>query len=213
MSKAKMIVTTLIAVIGLSAIVSASASAAGWMVNGTELKGSAALANTAAVDKNSKLTAAEVTIECTGKTLNGAGPEIKAGNTGHAKSLEFTGCKSTTETCKLGGGNATGIIGTLPVNAEATLSGALGVVAKFTPETKLFATIDYEGSKCALAGVQAIKGKVTVTAPTGQDERTAQEIVANVTEASDELQVGSSAAEFTGSALLELSKGEKWSLL
>jgi prolyl oligopeptidase PreP (S9A serine peptidase family) len=212
MSKAKMIIPTLIAVVAFSALASASASAAtaGWMVGGTLLSGSEALATTAAVDENGKLLASGITIECKGSTLNGVAPEIKSPNTGSATSLIFTQCQSKTESCTI----TPEELKTVPLNVEATLEGALAVVATFTPKTKTtFATIEYKGEDCALEGLDAVTGKAKVLAPTGQDERTLQLINAITTEASGELKDGSSPATLTGSALLKLASGKPWSFL
>jgi hypothetical protein len=207
-----MIVTTLIAVFVFSALASASASAAtaGWMVGGTQLTTTAALATTAKVDQKGTLEvpSAEVTIKCEGSTLNGVAPQIGPGNMGSATSLVFTVCESTTSTCTIGSPT----IGTVPILAEATLEGALGVKVIFTPKTtKVFTTIDYIGEKCALEGVKPVKGKATVKAPTGQDENTLQLIEAATT--SGELEVGSSEAILKGSALLKLASGQPWSFL
>jgi hypothetical protein len=215
MSKIKMIVTTLIAVLAFSALASASASAAtaGWMVGGTQLTTTAALATTAQVDESGTLTvpSSKVTIECKGNTLNGLAPQIESAGTdnkGSASSLEFTGCKSTTSTCTI----ASEKIGTVPINAEATLEGTLGVKVIFTPKTtKVFTTIEYIGSECSLAGIKPVKGKATVKAPTGQDENTLQLIEAAT--GAGELEVGSSEAQLKGSALLKLASGLPWSFL
>jgi hypothetical protein len=209
MSKTKLIMSAFVAVLAFSALASASASAAtaGWMVNGKLLSGSAALATTAKVDEKAKLSAAGVEIECTGENLNGVAPQITSAASGSATSLIFTGCVSKTATCTLG----TTTIGTVPVIAEATLDGALGVLATFSPKTKTtFTTIEYLGANCALEGIQPVTGKAVVLDPTGQDEATSQLI--KVTSAST-LKVGSSAATLTGSALLKLASGEPWSFL
>lgn len=213
MSKVKMIAAVLIAAFALSALVSASASAAaGWMVNGTLLSGSAALASTAAVEKPGTLTAAGVTIECTSSTLHSIESEIKSPNTNAIRSVEYSGCSSVTASCALAGG--TGVIATLPFTGEVTLSGSSGVVDTFTPKTKsLFATIGYEGEICALKGVQPVTGKAKILAPTGQEERTVQQASSLVTEASGELKVGSAPASIVGTVLSKLASGLPWSFL
>jgi hypothetical protein len=214
MSRAKMITSTLIAVVALSALVSASASAAtaGWMVNGTLLNGTRALATTAAVDENGilKSSGADVEIECSGKVLNGLVPEIQSPNTGQTNSLEFTTCVALTPNCTL----LSSTIGTVPISVEATLEGTLAVVATFKPKTKTtFATFVFEGSKCASAGLNGVTGTVKVLAPTGQDERTLQLINSLATEASAELKVASSPASLLGSILIKLASSEPWSFL
>jgi hypothetical protein len=212
MSKAKLVITTCIVTFAFSAVVSASSSAvtAGWMVNGTMLIGSKAVATTAAVDEFIKIKAAGVTIECKGSTINGVAPELKSPNRGGAASLEFTACKSITANCEISSEK----ISTRTILLEATLEGALAIKVSLVPETKNgFATIEYDGALCALQGVQPLSGKWTMLAPTGQDERTLQLLNLVTTEASGELKVGSSAAELKGSALWRLASGESWSFL
>ena len=209
MSKVKVTLSVLVALFALSAIASASASAAGWMVSGTELSGSTSLATTAKTDKAAKLKAAGVTIECTGTNLEGTSPVITAPNTGSATSLTFTECESTNATCSV-----TKTIGTVPIHATVALGAGNDVKARFLPKTKtVFATIEYKGATCALLGVQPVSGKALVDDANGKVESVLQLIEAVTTEASGELKVGSSPAELTGSALLKLASGAQWSFL
>jgi hypothetical protein len=212
MSKVKMIVTTLIAVFAFSALASASASAstAGWMVGGTQLTTAAALATTAKVDEKGTLEVPldAITIECKSSVLTGLEPKIESGTMGSAGSLIFKECASTAASCTI----ASPTIGTVPLLAEATLEGALGVKVIFTPKTtKIFTTIEYKGTECSLAGIKPVKGQATVKAPTGQDENTLQLIEADTT--GGELEVGSTEAILKGSALLKLASGQPWSFL
>jgi len=208
MSKVKVIIAVLVSVLALSAVVSSAASA-DWMVNGTKLASTAALATSAAVMETGKLKFSETTIECTGATLNGSSPQIEAPDKGSAASLTFTECGTVVgSTCKITGEPIS--IGTVPITATVTLSGTLGANAVFVPKTKnTFATIKFEG--CAIAGVQPVKGKATVNAPTGQMEQTLQEIVAAT--GPSELEVGTAAATLLGKALLRLVSGLPWSFL
>lgn len=185
-------------------------AAAGWMVNGTNLTGTKALATTAAVDKVSTLTAGGVTVTCSGSTLNSVSPVINgATEMGNASSLEFTSCAGNT-VCLLGGST----IKTLPVLLDLTLDGALAVKGRFlaTNSSKLLATLKFEGVECALAGTQGVTGSATVLAPTGQDERTLQQLNAT-SEESGSLKLGPSAATLTGSILVRLASGEPFSFL
>jgi hypothetical protein len=210
MSKVKIIVSAFIAVLAVGAVASASASAAtaGWMVNGTLLSGSAALATSAPSDETAALNGGGLNIECKGP-LDGTKPEIKSSNTGSAQALTFTECTTGNENCSVPTS-----IGTVPVLAEATLEGALAVPVKFKPETgTIFATIKFSGEKCSVAGIKPVTGKVTASGPTGQDERTTQELAVNVTVASAELFIASSAASLKGAALLKLQSGQGWSFL
>jgi len=211
MSKVRIIMAACLGVLAFSALASASASAAtpGWMVGGTLLSGSEKLATTAAVDEKGVLKGAGVTITCEGKTLNGLEPKIESTNKGSATTLEFTVC-SAAAPCKV----SPETIKTEPVSVEATLEGALAVLATFSPKTgTLFSTVTFSGSECALEGAQPITGHAKVLAPTGQDERTLQLIKAITTEATNELKIGNGAASLTGAALLKLASGKTWSFL
>jgi hypothetical protein len=201
-----------VAALALSAIASATASAAtaGWMVGGSQLVGSEALATTAAVDKTAKLSGGGVEIECTGKTLNGVSPQIVAGNMGEATSLTFTGCVALTKNCTLSSTS----ISTLPVLAEATLEGAANVAAKFTPKTgTVFATFKFEGENCGVAGTKAVTGSAITTTPNGQTESAAQILEVNTAASESTLKLGSAAAKLSGAALLKLVSGKAWSFL
>jgi hypothetical protein len=211
MSRMKLILSAFVAVLALSALASSAASAAtaGWMVNGTLLSGSKALATTAKTDENAKLSGAGLVITCSGATLNGTTPEITSPNKGSAGKLEFTSCVATAP-CKL----TTSTITTLPVSSETTLEGALATTTIFKPKTgTTFSTFAVEGETCAAAGNIAINGQDKVLSPEGQDERTLQLIKSITTEATKELFIGKTASTLEGSALLKLSTGEPWSFL
>lgn len=211
MSK-KLIVTMCVGVLSLSALALASSASAVWMVNGTNLSGTEKLATTAAVDENGLLKGAGVTITCTSKTLEGVSPEIEGaapGDKGKASSLVFKECAANAN-CTL----ATKTIGTLPLTATATLGTSPAVNVLFKPTSgTIFTTIKFNGAECALLGTQPVTGQAKIAAPTGQTEKTIQEIAANVTEASGELKIGSSPAELKGAALLQLSTSKGWSFL
>jgi hypothetical protein len=218
MSRVKVTMMALFAVVALSAIAAGSASA-NWFVGGAELKTSAPLATTAKVDEFTKLlvpSLSDLTIECTGATLNGTAPEIVGpGATGKAAALEFKSCATTKPAtgCALNEANQT--IATLGVNARAFLKSGTEDGVLFSPQTKkTFAEIKFsEANTCALAGLQPVKGAVTIGAPTGQTEETVQAIkgLGSVENNSLEIGAGNKAFLVGGSALLELASGSKWS--
>jgi hypothetical protein len=211
MSKAKLITTVCVGALALSAFASTTSAMANWMVNGTNLNGTRALATTARVDEESLVKfGGNVAVRCHGETLNEVNIQIEsATEMGASSKLEFTGC-SANENCTV-----PTTISTEPVLVDVTLDGPLAIWATFLPKTKtIFATIPLEGEKCALAGNVVIIGKAKMLVPTGQDERTLQLLVANVTEGSGELKTSLGlAAELKSSALLRLASGESWSFL
>lgn len=217
MFKAKAIVTV-VAVFALNAITSVSASAASsWMVNGTELSGSAAMATTAKIVKAAKLTFSGVTVECSGN-LEGVTPQIEGVNMGQAASVTFTECKATGGNCALAK-SMKEKVSSLPVLAEATLDekpeeNTSGILVLFKPKTgTLFATIGFEGSKCSAEEVTPIKGTVKALGPTGRDEKTLQTMELKTSSASGELKTDGGSLELTGAVESKLASTNSWSLL
>jgi hypothetical protein len=209
MSKLTVILAALIACLGISALASASASAAcvsgEWCVEGTALgSGSNAnLAKKATTVKDSELTADGITITCT--TLEGSEPKIEGPASGSAKALIFTGCAANAN-CEVAKELKTNAV----VAAVSTV-GALEASAVFKPaagSSASFITIDFKGSSCALSGNKGVKGTLLLMAPEGQMESKKQLVVAN---SSGELEVGTEPATFKGEAEFELESGKAWS--
>jgi hypothetical protein len=212
MSRTKMVVTAVVTVVsgGLMSVSAATATTSAWFVNGTQLSGSAALATTTSVIQPSTLAVSGViTIECT--ALNGIAPAISSPNKETATSLEFRGCTAAAGNCSLAGQNAGGTIGTLPVTAEVTLQAPPAVLVTFQPSKSLFATIALTGAKCSLAGVNPVKGKALVEAPTAQNEDEEQRMYGATTSTSGVLTLGSDAASLFGGGFWKLASGAKWS--
>ena len=202
MFRVRTIIASLVCgVVATSLLVSMTSQAwAGWLINGTSLTGTAALATKQAVAERFKLKAIGVTVECAGGSLSGTGMEVGSPNTLSAASITFSEC-SASEPCSL----ATKAITSVPIAAEMQETGFPEDVATLAPKTKtILATIKFNGEVCALLGVQPVKGSMFVGFPAGQEERTLQEVRAEIPEVG-ELTLGSSGVVFTGAALLELS--------
>jgi hypothetical protein len=186
----------------------ASGATAGWMVNGTLLNGSAALATTAASEETLTLNGAGLNIECKGP-VDALKPEIKSVNRGAAASYTFTVCDTKNGGCEVPSEMSTG-----PVLAEATLEGALAVKLVAKPESgTVFTTVKFFGEKCAVAGNKPVSGKGTSTGPRSQDEGTAGLVSINITEGGGELFIASSAVSLKGSGLVKLQSSQAWSFL
>lgn len=200
------ILTTMIATVLLSCTGSAIA-ATGWVVNGTLLSGSAALATTSEVTENPKLTASGITIECAGKNLNWVSPQIESPSKNSADSLDFTACEVVGEEagiCTIGSTE----IKTTPIVGETTLQGMLGALITIGPKTKTtLATIKYSGSSCALQGLEAVTGKFMLELPTGQDASVG---IGFSIAAGALLHVASSAAALVGKGVLKLASHLLW---
>lgn len=185
----------------------AGSASAGWFVEGSELTGSAALATTAAVDEAFKLEVPSVatTVKCSGSTLSSTSPEIVAPSRIAMASITFSSCKTEgTGGCTL----AAETISSLPLLAELTELTYPEDKAAFTPKTKkTFAAIHFEGGTCALAGIQPVTAatKLSATLPTGQEEKTLQQIKVKTTKG--DLKLGLNEAELTGAALIKLGSG------
>lgn len=188
------------ALVATALYVSIAIPANAWFIAGSELTGTAGLATTAAVTENFKLKGAGVTIECTGSTLSSSSPEITVLDELSVSKLSFNGCTAS-EPC-----STTKSFGTVPVSADFIEQTLEEDKAQITPKTKtVLATVKFEGASCALLGTQPITGEVNANFPTGQLEKTLQEIRMNTVEESKELKIGSSAAEFKGAASLKLA--------
>jgi hypothetical protein len=183
------------------------------MVNGTDMtSGTAAFATTSAVDEEPKFESvgANVAFTCP------AGQTHQEGETHftipfiYLSRRRWLQCVATTTNCTL----SSPTIETVPLQGEPTLQGASAVRVALKPKTKAtIATFEFTGSNCAAAGLNAITGTMTIQLPAGQDERTLQLITANISEASGELKVASSAASLKEGFLLALASGEPWSFL
>jgi hypothetical protein len=203
MRNPRIIIAVFFATLLCVALVPVSASA--WFISADNLGGAAPLVSTASVMESTKLKTGETTIECTGISLNGA--EIVAPSKGAATSIVFKGCTASGGGCSISKTE----IGTLPITAELTQQGVLEAKGAFLPATgKTFATIKYEGSECALSGVQPVTGKATLSMPTGQMEKTSQEVKLSTT-TEGELKIGSGSATLKGAYLLQLATGQPWS--
>jgi hypothetical protein len=199
----------------------ASASAAAeWWVSGTKLSeklageaegrkfaaGEEGIAKAITVLKPSILKAEKIklTLECT--KLEDKEGFLKAPNANGAASLEFKGCKATEPSgCKISGE----VIATKPVSSEAKEAGGKDSIL-FKPKTgETFVEPIFEGTCGAgIEGPVPIKGKCTVEAPNGTEEKTKHVIVAACKE---ELSIGTNKAEFKGEFELGDSNGTPFS--
>jgi len=220
MSRVKMMVMALVALMVLGALGAVSASADEWFVSGALLKVLAKLASTAAVDEDATLLVPSVSglaVLCGGKTLDVEGGEILPGDTFSIQSLKFLGCKTTkpaTGGCELEKPEQT--ISTLPILGLADLGPSSPAVRLLlTPQTKsTFAEIAFnENNTCAFTGVEPVKGKITLNAPSGQTEEASQPVGALGSVENNSLEIGAGNKAFIdgGRVLLRLESGSKWS--
>jgi hypothetical protein len=218
MSKVKVTMMMLFAVIAMSAIAVNSASAE-WLIGGRALSGTAPLATTALVDEKTKLlvpTIEDLTIECAGETIDLENPALIAPDKVFATKLTFLGCSTVKPPthCEI---EAQPVgISTNPVLALAALKTGEEDKVTFTPGTgKIFAEIAFSGGNtCAFNGVEGVKGSVTVGAPTGTLELLNQAIGGIGSIENNSLEVANSKAYLVGGKiLLKLASDSKWSFM
>lgn len=214
MCKPKYLVTILWMLCALVAAMWPQASAAepGWMVKGSKLMGTKALAATAAVDEEFELEFSELFVHCSGSTVNSVNPRIN-GATGmaDASSLEFTKCQANT-VCKLAKSMEEKIT-TLPILIDLTLDGSLAVKGRILPTSpsKILAFLEFEGPECIFGG-GPITGTASFLMPTGQTERTSQ-LLYWASEDKEELKIGGFPAAIRGGWLERLANSETFSFL
>jgi hypothetical protein len=213
MSRANLLVAASFAVFALSALASATASAAGgWDVNGSLLVGSAALASPAKVLEHGKLEIpnAGINVECTSTELGLTEAFIVHPDELRIKSVTFKSCQATAP-CTIPGE----AISTLPVHGLAELDGTLNTLIKLLPlPSKTYAVIHYEGATCALLGNQPI----TATGPVihflihaGAHPRVEHLVLAFSLPG---LKIGSNEATLKGLDFdLKLASGQTWNFL
>jgi hypothetical protein len=216
MSKGRIIIATLVAAFALSAVVAASASAAGsWYVNKVKLPDNSkkALSTTAVVDEPAVLNAPALSLKVTCAGLKGVEPEIIGLDAGKATHLDFEGCSEIEpKTCKL----EPSTVETTSVTALAMLGTAPDDKILFKPTagaTHVFATLVLVGS-CGIAGEKPVSGTVVLNAPDGQTEQETHLLDGSgSTEGNNSLEVaGDKAFIENGKALIKLATaGETWS--
>ena len=219
MLRLKVSLMALLAVIVLGAISVGSASAE-WFMKGVLLSGTTPLATTAVVDENTKLlvpSLLDLTIECTGRTLDGEDPKIEDPDAGFASSLKFLSCNTIKPMtgCALESANQT--VATLPILARAYLGVDEEDRILLSPEKDTtLAEINFdETNSCAFASIEPVKGSVIIGVPTGQLELLNQAIVSLGSTENNSLEIGRSTGNKAylvgGKALLKLANDLKWS--
>jgi hypothetical protein len=216
MSKVKVTAMALVAVFAFSAVAAAATASAAWFVGGAELKTSAALTTAAAVDEDFKLlvpAVEDLTIECTGTTLDGIGPRIEGTDKSFASSLKILGCKTIKPLgCPIEAQPVTITTNAILVLA-ALKSGEADKLTYFGEAGDTITVIRFgEANTCAFNSEEGVKGSVTLGAPTGELELENQAVVGLGSFENNSLEVANSKAYVIGGkALLRLASGSKWS--
>jgi hypothetical protein len=220
MLKIRQILVALCGLLAFSGVAASSASAA-WFVEGTELGAgsTAAVATAAVVDESLALlvpAVSDLKIECSASTLDGVSPEIVGGNTAKASSLKFLSCNTThpASGCALEVTNQA--ITTLGINAAGKEASYPDGKLLVSPQTKnTLANFSFnEANTCAFAGVQPVKGSLTLNAPTLREEKVTQLIEGQGSVENNSLEIGSGNKAFVvgGKVLLKLASEKEFAL-
>ncbi len=190
----------LLGVCGLMLLaVSASASAASWKVEGTSLKGKAALAEKASTKKNLEISVGSIlAVTCTVYVLE---KSISEPITLEGKLIP-TNCKTNNVNCS--------IPSTLTTNTLVGTGTTVGTKEVEFPtkpkEGETLLSLEISGEKCPIAGIQPVKGGFTLKLPEGQVQQTEHEATL-----SGSLKVGTNEATIKGAFGVKLASGKPWS--
>lgn len=159
MSKTRLILASILAALAVSAVASATASAAPqYVINKVSFSGEETVegkvkAGTKAVLTSKLNGGAEIKIECSKGSLNTG--KLRENFKGSAKAINFEECKVATPT----GCSVAKTLTTNEVTAEAVDTGTVGVSEKFAPKTgTTFITINVSGELCAGEGSYPVTG-------------------------------------------------------
>jgi hypothetical protein len=206
-----------VAVLALCAIASASASAAQWYVNGSALKGSAALSQTINLEEEVKISLyskekLEQTYGCTSLTDPGKAYEIVAPSTLKVGDFLLNKCTMTypvlKEECKVNEG-----IGTSPLTTTFTDGTSPEDHGQFTTVEEGGFWTAFEPKGCLLEnGPITVYGTLAVKLPHGQTASTEQELVFEKAPGLYAYENTSEPVYITGKAKLKLASGDTWNL-
>jgi hypothetical protein len=199
-----------VALIAAGALAASAEAACGseWCIVGKGLKTgeSAELAKTATVTKAElSIPSFGIVAECS--KFESQKAFLTGPNTGKAEGISFGGCAIKGSSCKLGSSTIT----TVPLKSGPAkpLEGGKEGESVTSPETGTrLTTIEFTGGECAIAGKQSINGTAKEIAPTGQEEKTEQEILVK----SGEVKVGSVTGHMTIEEKIKLASGSTMKL-
>ncbi len=208
MPRFRLIIAACLATFAVGAVVSTTALAGEWDVNGKPLVGSVALANKILVLEHGflEVPAAGLKIECFSHEVGITEGKLVAKDGVEVASLSFKSCETNTPVCTIGSET----INTVPLDGLASLEGTLNTLILVLPKTKnSFATIKFNGATCSLAGVQPVTGHAHILIHEGFDPAVVHRGLAL-----GKLNVGNDEATLSGLVGdVELAEKQTWNFL
>ncbi len=212
MSRTHVIALTCIAALAVTAMMSASASAAGWFIGGKALASgeTAALASKAVVDEKTllKVPGLGLRLSCTEThIINGF---IRGTDVTTIKEVVHLGCSEIEpSTCKV---EPSTVVLELLTMLTITGSGTSDFLQVQPTTGQVIGVLIFTGT-CSFAGEQPLSGKYKLSMPTGQTEEPSQAVVGlGSLEGNNSLEFDKNKAFIEkGKTLLALVSGSKWS--
>ena len=207
MSRAKMLVATLVSVIAPFAVAASTASAAEWFVGGTKLATTVAVATTAQLDSLVVLQAPTLTL-----SVHCLGPQLLIREVLQAPDKVLVNEIIDHNCLALSPANCT--VGPLIV-FPGPLEGLVlsNGVTHWRPRTgKLVAVLDWEGEKCAIAGEKPLNGEFALSYGSIGTEEAIHAVEGLGTTENNSLETGGNKVYiYGGHALVGLASGLRWS--
>jgi hypothetical protein len=207
---------TLVTVLALCAVVSASASAAQWYVGGKALTGAAKLAATVKVEEPIVMSATResihLVITCTKASLvKGSHTAIEAPGTIKFEAAVLESCKMTGLTgCTMGSE-----VEFQPFEGQLSTATSPEDSALFKPKGSYFTDLAFNGTCFAAGEFTFVVGKFAMKLTKGQEEKTEQEFLGEGTGSTglEIVEWGSPhpPVYITGKLKLKLESGSAWS--
>jgi hypothetical protein len=221
MSRFKLIVLSMFAVLAVGAVASASASAEGCSDGGTKnlfctFPGNVELHNLLISGESGLSLLSGIIgitsfrIHCKDDLFN-ATLQLLGLATGE---IDFLGCtveKPAGMGCKIGPTHPNLVLAIFHLQLASGVMAPTGLAIGTKSTGEEFSTLEIEGSSCIVKGSFAVTGTQTVEFPKGEEGLVEHEVVAK--KAGSNLKVGGNEASFSSTAKVHLHSGEKWLIM
>jgi hypothetical protein len=212
MPRATVIVAVLVGSFAFCTAAVSSASAADeWFVSGTQLVGSAALAEESKLDTLGLLLipAVPFSLACEGPLLL-LGAYISNPARLLARQLDFRNCFAQSSVCTLVGNTITTEGNDIQGTVALATNGSGARISVKTPSSD-FTILEFSGGSCALAGAQPLKGEVTFGSVGSGTESAGHPLEGLGSVENNSFDIFKDNIYLDGKALVSLASGSKWS--